>query len=335
MAYDIDRLAQILYELREMGEISPKPNRKNLRGRSQQVTFSKGTLLQYNDIEDYDYQNALCAHIQCVDPIYEGKDFTIVANNPFIGVAGGSAPNPTRQTIECCLEIEYGNEGEQFFCKANAPVGQSVKILFTGSFLKVGSYFEPRYWPRFDVTGAGGPFGFISKDDLTRNNIWNSPRDPDADLRANLPAALISSLQNNPVTVTSLVSRGSASVSQGAAFDFGERITRRFFGSVPTGAVGPATRVLCPIAKNAGTVQLICNQSAVVFNDIQPGPTLAIAFRLYNGEEIYNYNQLPAIGAKPNQRITIPDNAIAVLVYAQTANAVREIPFELVYDLGF
>lgn len=330
MAYDLDTLIAILQELRATGEISAKPGNCRLTSRSQKINFNKGTLLEFRDVEDYNFHNSLNAHVECIDPIYEGNDFTILANNPFIGDTGGSAPTGVKQSIEPVLEIEYGTEGEQFFCKANAPVGQSVKLVFAGSYLRIGSLFEPRYWKRFDITGAGGPFGYISTNDLVRNNIWNSPRNPDADLRDNLPDTLIASLEANQITFQSLLGRGSTAITQGSSFNFSERMTRKFFGTIPNGpggVVGPATRVLCPVAKNAGAVQLNANQTSTVYNDIQPGPTLAMAFRLYNGQEIYNFPQ--------GQVWNIPENTVAILVYATANNAVRELPFELVFDLGF
>jgi len=335
MAYDINKIHELLEELRG-GELSSKDKRREIYSKSEQIRFSKISLALYKNLDDNRFEG-VSVHLRTLDPV-EGGLGTTLADNPFIGAfdAPNTPPNTVRQSVEVVCDIEYGHEGAAIFCKGNIPVGQSVKSTFVGAFMRLSAYLEPKYWPRFDISGgAGGPFGYISTNDIIRNAIWNGQRDPSADLlNGNLPQAVIDAIQRTPIQVNSILACGAANIGQGAAYDFGERITRRFSGTVPAGAVGAASRVLCPVAWNSGTVQLISDQSTTVFGDIQPSADLALAFRLYNGQEIYNYYQRPGAGFKPNQRVAVPAGTVAVLVYAQ-ALPVRETPFELVWDLGF
>jgi hypothetical protein len=250
--------------------------------------------------------------------------------DPFEGVVSLAINQPgTLQSLEVLVNLQWGHDGVSQKVVANLPAGQIVKAVAAGTYCRAHCKIVSRYTTRFSGPAFGGSasFFYLDPDANKRNNIWNSIDSP-----ALSPSQYFDSntMPLTPIHVDGIIGMGTPAVSQGGSFDRSSRLTRRFFGSVPTTAgvwPGGGAIVLCPVAFGASAVMLQANATPFT---LPAGRALAPLFMGFmDGAGNFLGGQFPS-----NTFFTIPPETRQIFVYNPTLANQAENPFSLVYDLG-
>lgn len=275
-----------------------------------------------------DEAEALTAYVTAHD---YGENPT--STDPFIGVDNtGVPPDGILQTIEVVAKLTYGHDRVSRRALFNLPAGQTAKLPIVGSYAKVETFLQPRYFPRIAVVSdrinfpAGSNLTYLNDDANLANNYFNFCPPTVCGIPLNYGNQSPSLAPITPVATDGIIGRGSASLNSGGSNDRSSRALRRFFGSYPSEGASSSINVFCPIAFGAAAVMLQCNDAVYTDANRVTHGRLLFGMQDHNGDFVA---ELP-----PNTFFPIMADCQFIFVYDNTATG-AETTFQLVYDLGF